>query len=114
MIYLYQCPHCKKTIEIVKDSVDHRRQEFCSCSAELERVFRSPMIKFLKNDWGEYQPAFGKVMKRDEVAYEVKKRNWIEIGNENINKLDKKLESEREARQAADWEQTVNEAYKET
>jgi hypothetical protein len=113
MIYLYHCENCKKYIDIIKSADDYKRNEFCECGAPLSRIFCPPVLKITKTDWPEYNPAFGKVMTRDEVKYEVKKRDLIEIGNEDINKIDAKLEKDAKKERAAGWDNLVNQVYKE-
>lgn len=115
MIYQYRCDVCKKDIDIIKDSSDHRRDEYCgSCSSLLNRIFNAPSLKVTKSTWPEFNPAFGKVMSKDEVNYEVKKQNLIEVGSEDLNKIDIKLEKEQETKRAESWDNLVHEVYKET
>lgn len=115
MIYQYNCPKCKNVVDIVKDADDYIRIEICSiCASELLRVYSSPFLKITKTTWPEFNPAFGKVMDKKEVDYEVKKRGLIEVGNEDLNKFEQQQESINVAKRSAEWDNLVSEAYGET
>lgn len=45
MTYIYKCPHCEKTTEIIKPMGESDHKEFCKiCEGELKRVYEAPSI----------------------------------------------------------------------
>lgn len=104
MIYQYDCPQCSFTTDIIKGVSLYNSEERCpSCQEVMFKVICSPTFHCDKS-WPEFNPAFGKVIKnkyhRDQEA---KKRGWIEIGNENPEKMSKTFAQVREEKRLKNW-----------
>lgn len=71
----------------------------------MDKIYNRINFFSRPTSWPEYNPAFGKVIKstshRNEEA---KQRGWIEIGNENPDKIASNLEKDRKN----DWERKWN------
>ena len=104
MIYDYLCPNCDVMTASVKSLQDYDSPEHCSiCSSEMMKVFNAVNIFAKKTDWPEYNPAFGKIIRnRSHRAEEAKINGWIEIGNEDTDKIAAKLAKDK----AESWERT--------
>lgn len=112
MIYEYECPQCKKTFEFIRAMADHRKQEMCKdCGSSLIRIISRPTLSISKTDWPEYNPGLGEVVNnRRHRADLAKRRGLIEIGNENMNKIEKKLKREKAERKEREWNQITEQA----
>lgn len=104
MIYEYECRHCSFTTDVIKSVQFYNSEERCpSCQEVMFKVIHSPIFSCDKS-WPEFNPAFGKVIKnRYHRDQEAKKRNWIEVGDENPNKMSKTFEDQREQKRINNW-----------
>jgi hypothetical protein len=71
----------------------------------MTKVFTLPTLAISKTEFPEFNPAFGEVIKgkyhRKEMA---KRKGMIEIGNENIDKIDADFTKRKEEDNRRGWE----------
>ena len=82
-------------------SVDARNDEECcpECESVATRCLPTSLHFYGAADWdtAHYNPIFGKVMKSNAQArQEAKSRGMTEVGNEPVEKIHKKFDTERE------------------
>lgn len=99
MIYPYACHICNTETEVTKSVKDIDNVERCEkCNAVMERFIAKSQHFYGASDWdsAHYNPAFGKVMKSNtEVRKEAKRLGMEEVGNEPVERIHKKFDSER-------------------
>lgn len=87
MIYVYNCEGCGGHFDIIKAADDFRRPEHCPTSGTtLNMVFTPTHLVGTKVQELKYQPALGRPATDRELAAEAKRRDWIEVGNEDTAK----------------------------
>ena len=98
MIYLYYCQNCGLEFDIIKPAADYKRPEPCpSCRCEMDRIFTPPLFHGSKNEWPEYNPAFGKVIRgKSHRKEEARKLGVEEVGTESLNTIHKTFDNMRE------------------
>lgn len=89
----------------MKSVDDYQRMETCKvCNGELRRLFSSPILSVDKTQ-AEFNPAFGKVIKsKYHRSEEAKARGWVELGNENVDKISSKFEKDRDTKRQRSWD----------
>lgn len=106
MLYPYECTHCGAYAEIVKSAKQATDKEIClSCKSELTRKFTSFHFSGSKNYWAEYNPAFGKIIKKkSDLKEECKIRNCVEVGNYDKDSYAKEMDTKLEKIANRDYE----------
>ena len=111
-IYLYTCPKCQKSFDIVKSMSDYDQQETCDCGAIAERKinFRGELLGTAVED-PEYNVGLGCWTKSKKHRQEIaKRRGLVEIGNdETPNQSYKRFEKERNDKWRENWIQVEKE-----
>jgi putative FmdB family regulatory protein len=100
MIYPHECSVCKKEFEVIKPLEDFDKSEYCpECGMIGIRVIAKRQAFYGASDWDtrHYNQALGMVVKSNKEAQKLaRERGWVEIGNEPVEKIHKKFDSERE------------------
>lgn len=97
MIYVYHCEGCGKSYEIAKPVAQYDEPEYCSVSGTtMVRAITPVRLHLYGTQVQEkkWQPAVGKAMTDSEMRQYAKSRDWIEVGNENLDKYCKPTQSE--------------------
>lgn len=94
--YLYVCQGCKHHFDVHKPLSEIDRHEQCPiCNTSgVRRIARVNIDKASAGDWNrmERNHAFGKAMTPKQAEKEAKRRGWIELGNEPLDKIHKRSE----------------------
>ena len=95
MIYPQVCDLCHHEFEVIKSYKDIERPEPCpECKApETTRVIARSQSFSGESDWDSchYSYALGKVVRNNaELKKEAKRRGLTEVGNEPVDKINKK------------------------
>jgi putative FmdB family regulatory protein len=114
-LYTYECRKCDRDWPVFKTLAAIDSPEACPhCeSTATDRIIKHP--PGINKVWSEgFNPALGKVIRsRAHLAEELKKykgetgREMVEIGDEPMEKIEKKLTTERESRMQARWDEPV-------
>lgn len=76
------------------------------CQGELTRVFARFHFSGSKNYWAEYNPAFGKIIKKkSDLKEECKIRNCVEVGNYDKDVYAKEMDTKLEKIANRDYEE---------
>lgn len=112
IIYPHKCTVCAHAFEVIKSVKDIDNQEMCEkCGSPAERYIASSQAFFGANDWdtAHYSQALGRVVKNNAEARRLaKERGMIEIGNEPVEKIHKKYDSEREEKAERSYSDVVS------
>lgn len=101
MEYPYVCKNCEFEFLVVKSVADIDNIEPCQkCTSDLtvRTIARQQSFsKIAAGDWNrkEFNPAFGKAVTPIEAGKEAKRRGWVEVGNEDPNKIEKSFAKDR-------------------
>ena len=109
MIYPYLCPHCSTEFEVIKSVRDIDNIEKCpSCDTISGRTISrfQAVDSTAAADWNNktYNPAFGKALTPQQAKKEAKARNWTEVGDEPVEKIQKHYAAERKAKYDSSWD----------
>lgn len=89
MIYAYLCNNCGENADVIKPVSEYDKKELCkSCGCVMTREF-APRRVYLHNtavQEKKFQPALGRAATDRELKQAAKENNWIEIGNERVEK----------------------------
>lgn len=117
MIYQYCCYDCGKKFEVYKTIAEREEPERCPFCDEIndenQRIIFPKGQTFLgeKVEHEEYCPALGCVVKSSKHRKELaKSRGWIEIGNENPDKIHEKVEHDREQKSRDSYKEFLDTA----
>jgi len=106
MLYEYQCAKCSKKVELYRSIKEYKKIEDCAfCDGKMNQIISSK-IQFIgsRNEFPEYNPAFGKVIKgRSHRKEEAKIRGWEKVGNEKNQTLEKEASKIREHNYQERW-----------
>lgn len=98
--YPYECQDCGHDYEVVKSVSAIDETEYCpKCNSVASRYIAKTGGFIGAGDWdtAHYNPALGKVVKSNaEARMEAKRMGMEEIGNEPVDKIHKKFDTERE------------------
>lgn len=103
-IYDYKCKVCEDTFTVSKCIADADMIEDCPhCEAKCDKSCR--LITTGKEFYGEkpeepfYSLPLGKWVKgKNDMRRQAKAKGWIEVGNENVEKLHDSIDRDREKR----------------
>ena len=116
-VYDYRCPDCKHEFDVTKPISSIDDMECCpSCLGTCDHSAR--IIKTAKEFFGEKQEepffsvALGKMVSgKKDLRRQAKERGLIEVGNENIDKIMDRSESDMQRRSAEKWADYINPRY---
>ena len=97
MIYGYFCNNCETKCDIIKPASDYKKDERCKdCNAVMTKDFAPVKVYFSGTAVQDkkFQPALGRVATDSELKKVAKEKNWIEIGNERVEKHVKSPDTE--------------------
>ena len=98
-IYPYQCTECDHEFEVAKRVAQIEDIEHCEeCEAVASRGISDKISFSGEKEWdtAHYNPAFGKVMgSNSEARREAKRMGMIEMGDEPVEKINKKYDADR-------------------
>ena len=106
-LYEYFCPKCKHEFEVIKPISEYNSPEKCEkCKKSAIKLVSSGIFfTGTKIEDAEWNPGLGIITKskkhRDEI---VKRKNLIEIGNENPDTIHKHQDKAREEKRRRSWE----------
>jgi putative FmdB family regulatory protein len=99
MIYPYECRRCGETFEVIKSVRHIDDPEFCECGPQAYRTIAQRQSFSGEKDWdsAHYNHGLGQAVKSNAHASKLaKERGMIEIGDEPLDKIHKKFDTERE------------------
>lgn len=106
MVYEYNCTTCDISVEVTKPMEDHRRIEIChSCGGQMVSIVTGGRgFSYKKNEWPEYNPAFGRVVKNSSERKNLaREKGLIEVGSEDIIKLGDKMDKDKKDKADKEW-----------
>lgn len=113
MIYPYLCSSCEHSFDVIKSLGEINTEEICEKCGNVATRTIGRFSFAGASDWKpEFNPAFGCVVKSKRHQREILSRfshqgkEFIEIGNEPVEKLHKKFDSQREAAHQARWSES--------
>lgn len=95
MIYPYECPQCTHQFEVIKCVADMELPEKCPKCDTISTRYIALTHFYGASDWdkSEYNPGMGIVTRNSKHrAREAKARGLVELGNEDLGKLQKENE----------------------
>jgi putative FmdB family regulatory protein len=112
--YDYRCLDCKHDFEVIKSISSIDDLECCpSCLATCDK--RARIITKGKDFFGEkpdeafFSQALGKWVKsKKDQARQAKDRGWVEVGNENVERLHKYHDDIRDRKTRDSWAEFTN------
>lgn len=116
MIYPHDCPKCQKEFEIIKSVKDFDRDEFCPDCGSLGIKTIARRQSFIgAADWDtrHYNPALGMVVRSNKEAQKIaRERGLVEIGNENVDKIHRTFDTEREKKISTRYDDIIDTSIK--
>lgn len=111
MIFPFHCTKCESYKEVVRPSIEHRAPENCEkCNIPMTRVWTGFHFSGSKNEFAEFCPAFGKILKNKyERKEEARKTGAIEIGNEKPETVHKYFDQQRKEKRENNWKKALDE-----
>lgn len=106
-IYEYNCEKCDQEYEVLKSIKEYKKDDPCPLCGNIGERILSSQIYFTgtKIEDAEYNPGLGVITKskkhRDEL---VKRKNLVEIGNENPETVHRLHDKAREEKRKKSWE----------
>lgn len=114
MTYVYQCSACGHLFDVVKPVKDMEVNESCpDCGEYAIRQFMPQRLYFTKTkvEHPEYNPGLGCVVRNSAHRKQIcKEKGLEEIGNENQDKLFKKMTQDQEEKRDKAYDQAFDEA----
>jgi putative FmdB family regulatory protein len=107
--YPYRCHACGTHWESCKSVSDIDRVETCpacqeKCGRDDRYIGRTHFYGASDWDKAEFNPAFGKVVRNSKHRAQLaKERGYIEVGNENPDKIHDKFEKDRHEKRERSW-----------
>lgn len=112
LIYDYECTACKHQFEVIKSVKEYDNPEHCEkCQGVGRRVLSAKVGIHGASDWdtAHYSPAFGKVVKNNlEARRLAKERGWVEVGNENVERIHSHYDKQKEEKQERGYQDIVD------
>ncbi len=101
MIYPYECTTCDNAWEVAKPLRAIDDEELCTCGEVGRRTISrfGSIDRTSASDWNNvhYNPAFGRSFTSNrEARKEAKRKGFIEVGDEPVDKIHKKFDGERQ------------------
>jgi hypothetical protein len=100
MIYPHECSVCKDYFEVIKSVRDFDNEEYCpKCGMIGIKIIAYRQSFHGAADWdtSHYNPALGRVVRSNAEARKIAREMGLEeIGNESLDKIHKKYDSERQ------------------
>ena len=100
MIYPYECTSCGEEFEVIKSYRHIDDDEHCEiCDGIGKRLIAQRQSFSGESDWDNvhYNPALGEVVRSNKHASKLaRERGMIEIGDEPVENIHKKFDSERD------------------
>jgi len=116
MIYPHECSGCQKEFEIIKSVKDFERDEFCpDCGAVGIKTIAKRQSFFGATDWDtrHYNPALGMVVRSNKEAQKIaRERGMVEIGNENVEKIHRTFDIDREKKISTRYDDIIDTSIK--
>jgi putative FmdB family regulatory protein len=115
--YDYKCPTCNHQFDVVKRIANIDDLESCpaclnSCDKKSRIITKGKEFFGEKPDEAFYSVSLGKMVKsKKDQARQAKQRGWIEVGNEDVNKINQRADQERERRSSERWQEYLNPKY---
>lgn len=105
-IYDYYCEGCDKDFEIVKSIKEYDGKDECPiCKNIGQRIISTVTFYGEKVESAEYNVGLGKITKNSQHRNELAKQmNLIEVGSENPEMIQKKLENDRQEKLKKSWD----------
>jgi putative FmdB family regulatory protein len=106
--YRYKCPACSLEVDIVKTVAAIDNTECCeNCHGDLlpnHRLLGACIFFGEKPEEPFYSIPLGKMVSgKSEMRRIAKERGMIEVGNENVDKINRCADNEREAKAKETW-----------
>ena len=81
-VYSYECPKCKKRIDLWCAVDDRDKRQPCSCGASLKRRISAPQVSIFKPRFFDLGPKHGRfhASSQGELRKKLEERNLIHTG----------------------------------
>lgn len=112
MIYEWQCDRCQhiRTEIMSMKEVIPPVQDCPECAHSMHRLFSAPQLIGTKNEFPEYNPAFGAVVKNKyDRAEKAKQNGWVEAGNESTDALASAAKKNKDHTYNHRWDSAISE-----
>lgn len=118
--YLYKCSFCNHRFDVVKTVASRDDEESCEkCNKIAERKLCHFAISGASEYKAHFNPAFGKVCKSKRQEKEIlaefrdKGEPLIEVGDEPVEKLHKRFDTQREEAREKRWSESAEQIISE-
>jgi putative FmdB family regulatory protein len=112
MIYPYSCNSCKHDFEVIKSVRHIDDDESCElCGHTAVRTIAKSQAFYGANDWdtAHYSTVLGMKVRSNKEAQKIaRERGLVEVGTENIEKIHKKFDTEREKKIETRYDDILN------
>lgn len=116
MIYPHECSVCKEYFEVIKSLKDFDNPEYCpKCGMVGIRTIAHRQSFFGAADWDtrHYNPALGMVVRSNKEAQKIaRERGMVEIGNENLEKIHRTFDADREKKISSRYDDIIDKTIK--
>lgn len=116
MIYPYQCTSCRHEFEVIKSVRDIESPENCPvCDIISIRTIARSQSFFGATDWDtrHYNHALGMVVRSNKEAQKIaRERGLVEIGNENVDKIHRTFDTDREKKISTRYDDIIDTSIK--
>jgi putative FmdB family regulatory protein len=85
--YEFFCKRCNAIDEVVRPMSDSNLAYSCpECGGATTRHYSPPQVITQGEQIPYRHPAFGTIMTDNQAKAEAKRRGWVEVGNENLDR----------------------------
>lgn len=112
MIYPYHCVACKHEFEVIKSVRQIDDEESCELCGQISvRTIAKSQAFYGANDWdtAHFSTVLGMKVRSNKEAQKIaRERGLVEVGTENIEKIHKKFDTEREKKIETRYDDILN------
>jgi putative FmdB family regulatory protein len=85
--YEFYCKACNAIDEVIRPMSECKQPYSCpECGDATVRHYSAPQVITKGEQIPYMHPAFGTIMTDNQAKEEAKRRGWVEVGNEDLNK----------------------------
>lgn len=112
MIYPYHCVACKHEFEVIKSVRQIDDEESCELCGQISvRTIAKSQAFYGANDWdtAHFSTVLGMKVRSNKEAQKIaRERGLVEVGTENVEKIHKKFDTEREKKIETRYDDILN------
>jgi len=106
-VYAYECEKCDKEFDLTRPMSEYKDPGHCPDCRNIGKKLVTKPYGFIgaKVENAEYNPGLGCIVKNKQHREEIcKRKNLVEIGNENPNTIHKTFDTQREQKRKKTWD----------